>query len=94
MKRRLIIQICCLAVILSFSVANAAEPSSESRLENASKAQAQMKMDSPGRAADYSQDREANKNERFQMLEWLIIQKLQKRYQQLGRPEGLEDILD
>ena len=76
MKRRLIIHICCLAVILSFSVANAAAPTSESRRENAGKAQSQVKMDNPGRAADYDQDREANKSERFQLLEWLIIQKL------------------
>ncbi len=94
MKRRLIIQICCLALILSFSVANAAEPSSESRRENAGKAQAQVKMDNPGRTADYDQDREATKSERFQLLEWLIIQKLQKQYQHMEAPAGFEDVLE
>ncbi len=94
MKRRLMIQICCLAVILSLSMANAAWPSPESRLQNASKAQSQVKMNNPGRAADYEQDREANKSERFQLLEWLIIQKLQMQYQQLEAPAGLEDVLD
>lgn len=94
MKRRLIIQICCLALILSFSMANAAEPNSESRLENAGKTQVKVKMDNPGRTADYDQDREANKSERFQLLEWLIIQKLQKQYQQMEAPAGFEDVLE
>lgn len=57
MKRRLMIPMCCLAVTLSFSVANAAEPTS-----NTGKAQAQVKMDNPDRSADYDQDREANKS--------------------------------
>ena len=61
MKRRLMIPMCCLAVTLSFSVANAAEPTSKTR-ENTGKAQAQVKMDNPGRSADYDQDREENKS--------------------------------
>ncbi len=61
MKRRLMIPMCCLAVTLSFSVANAAEPTSKTR-ENTGKAQAQVKMDNPDRSADYDQDREANKS--------------------------------
>ncbi len=94
MKRRLIIPICCLAVILSFSVANAAAPSSESRRDNAGKAQAQVQMENPGRAADYDQDREANRSEQFQLLESLIIQKLQKQYQHMDASAGFEDVLE
>ena len=83
---------CCLAVTLSFPVANAAEPTFKTR-ENTGKAQTQVKMDNPDRSADYDQDREANKVERFQLLEWLISQKLQQEYQQMAAPAGFEGIL-
>jgi hypothetical protein len=94
MKKQLILKISAAAVLLAFWLFNVGTLKSAPPADHFRGAQSQARKAWPGTGHTPDQNLEDEKQQRYQMLEWLIVQGLMRQYQKLEIDLDLEDKLE
>jgi hypothetical protein len=94
MKKQIIIKISAALVVSAFLLFNVGTLRCAPPTDHFREAKSQVRKALPTMDNNRDQDLEEEKHQKFQMVEWLIIQSLMNQYQKLERVEDLEDDLN